>query len=310
MLLYEIISVVPSAENPQKKHKLKHIFSTEEKQPVTAICAVNGYLLATIGTKIIMYEMENDELNGVAFLDVNIYVTSISAIKNFILISDVYRSTWFVAFQEDPPKLELLGKDLYPVHVVGSEFLVGESDLGMLVSDDHANLHVMAYEPYSVQSQGGQRLLRRGEINVGHEIQAFVPLRLRPTYSNGEYIASKLSGVISGTLDGGISMALPVSEKIYKRLYGLYSRMATQLEHLAGLNPRGYRQIKLPEKSVYSDSVLTGPPGPRGILDGDLLYHFNRLSSIYQRELAKAVGSDENRVMDDLLELSMLLEYF
>ena len=90
----------------------------------------------------------------------------------------------------------------------------------------------------------------------------------------------------------------------------MYSRMVTQLEHLAGLNPRGFRLIRLPEKSVYSDSVLTGPPGPRGMLDGDLLYQFCRLSSIYQRELAKAVGSEENRVLDDLLELSRLLEYF
>ena len=196
--MYEIISVIPRADNPQTKHQLKPIFSTEEKQPVTAICAVNGYLLATIGTKIIMYEMENAELNGVAFLDVNIYVTGISAIKNFILISDVYRSTWFVAFQEDPPKLELLGKDLYPVHVVGSEFLVGETDLGMLISDDNGNLQVMSYEPYSVQSQGGQRLLRRGEMNIGQEIQAFVPLRLRPIFSNGEFRASTSSGVIAG----------------------------------------------------------------------------------------------------------------
>ena len=197
-MLYEVISVIPRADNPQTKHQLKHIFSTEEKQPVSAICAVNGYLLATIGTKILMYEMENDELNGVAFLDVNIYVTSISAIKNFILISDVYRSTWFVAFQEDPPKLELLGKDLYPVHVVGSEFLVGDNSLGMLISDDICNLHVMSYEPYSVQSQNGQRLLRRGEMNIGHQIQSFVPLRLRPEFIGGEYRPSTSSGVIAG----------------------------------------------------------------------------------------------------------------
>lgn len=55
---------------------------------------------------------------------------------------------------------------------------------------------------------------------------------------------------------------------------------------------------------------MTGPPGPRGILDGDMLYRFTQLSLAHQRELAKAVGSREDRVMDDLLELAISLEYF
>jgi cleavage and polyadenylation specificity factor subunit 1 len=198
LLLYDIIEVVPEPGKPQTNRKLKQVFVSEEKHPVSAICAVNGYLLATVGTKIIMYEREDTELNGVAFLDVNIFVVSMSSVKNFILISDIYRSVWFAVFQEDPPKIILLGKDLYPVHVIGSEFIIGDSDLGLLVSDDKSNLHVMSYEPYSVQSQNGERLLRRGEMNLGYEIQSFAPLRLRPSLINEEYLPSKSSGVIAG----------------------------------------------------------------------------------------------------------------
>lgn len=120
-----------------------------------------------------------------------------------------------------------------------------------------------------------------------------------------------------GTFNGGISTLFPVSEKIFRRMYGLYSRMVTHLEHYAGLNPRGFRylsylqrQVILPTKSIHAISVVNGPPGPRGILDGDLIYRFCKLSSIYQRELAKAVGSRDDRVLDDLLELAKIFEYF
>ena len=36
---------------------------------------------------------------GLAFLDVQIYVTNITVFKNFILISDLVKSIWFVSLQ-------------------------------------------------------------------------------------------------------------------------------------------------------------------------------------------------------------------
>ena len=254
-----------------------------------------------------MYAMEDGELNGVAFLDVSIFVVSLSAVKNFITIGDAFKGVWFVVFQEDPPKLVLLGKDLYPVHTFGADMIVGGSDLGIIVSDDQNNLHVLTYEPEAIQSLGGQRLLRRGEMNLGYEIQTFAPVTLKAARSGQTGIRT---GLVAGTSEGGISMVAPVGEKLFKRLYGLYSRMVTHLEHPAGLNPRGFRQIKLPHKSIHAASFVTGPPGPRGILDGDLLNRFLHLPLVYQRELAKAIGSKDDRILDDLLELAISLEYF
>ena len=37
------------------------------------------------------------QLMGLAFLDVNFYVTSIRVFKNFILISDLVKSVWLVS---------------------------------------------------------------------------------------------------------------------------------------------------------------------------------------------------------------------
>lgn len=39
---------------------------------------------------------------GVAFLDVGVYVTSLRAVKNLLLIGDAVKSIWFLAFQVSP----------------------------------------------------------------------------------------------------------------------------------------------------------------------------------------------------------------
>jgi cleavage and polyadenylation specificity factor subunit 1 len=260
VLLFEIIEVVPEPENPQTNHKFKLFCKTDEKSPVSALCDVNGCLLAAIGTKIIMYSMEEGELNGIAFLDVNIYVISISAVKNLILISDVFKSVWFVVFQEDPPKMVALAKDHYPVQVYGADFIVDDNSLSMIVSDAQKNLHVLSYAPYAVQSQGGQRLIRRGEMHAGLHIHSFNKLRCRPNLHQDEWVPSKQYVTIGGTLSGGLVLIQPISEKMFKRLYSLYSRMVTHLEHACGLNPRGYRHIGS-SKTIAVSSVVSGPPG-------------------------------------------------
>jgi cleavage and polyadenylation specificity factor subunit 1 len=254
--------------------------------------------------------MEDGELNGIAFLDVNIFVINISAVKNLILISDVFKSVWFVCFQEDPPKIVALGKDHYPVQVYGAEFVVDNTLLSMIVTDSNKNLHVLSYSPYAVQSQGGQRLIRRGEIHTGHYIQSFNKIRCQPSFYQNEWVQSLQYGCIGGTLGGGLVMVMPVSEKMFKRLYSLYSRMVTHLEHFCGLNPRGYRHVANLSKTIAVSSVVTGPPGPRGILDGDLIRHFSQLPLYKQQELAAAIGSRPDRIIDDLLDVERSMAYF
>ena len=49
----------------------------------------------------------DERLVGVAFLDVGLYVTSLVAIKNLLVIGDAVKGVWLVAFQVsyliDPP---------------------------------------------------------------------------------------------------------------------------------------------------------------------------------------------------------------
>jgi cleavage and polyadenylation specificity factor subunit 1 len=41
----------------------------------------------------------DERLVGVAFLDVGVYVTTMRALKNLLIIGDAVKSVWFVAFQ-------------------------------------------------------------------------------------------------------------------------------------------------------------------------------------------------------------------
>ena len=114
-----------------------------------------------------------------------------------------------------------------------------------------------------------------------------------------------------GASNGSISVLAPVSEKLYRRLYSLYSRIVTSQQHAAGLNPRGYRHVHHHSRPLAAANTITsGPPGPKSILDGDLLTMYLNLSYAQQLELAKATGSNIDRIYDDLLELSSRVGYF
>ena len=54
----------------------------------------------SLSEQIFIRALDLDErLVGVAFLDVGVYVTSLRAMKNLLLIGDAIKSLWFVAFQ-------------------------------------------------------------------------------------------------------------------------------------------------------------------------------------------------------------------
>jgi hypothetical protein len=48
----------------------------------------------------------DERLVGVAFLDVGVYVTTLRALKNLLIIGDAVKSVWFVAFQVRPFRLQ------------------------------------------------------------------------------------------------------------------------------------------------------------------------------------------------------------
>ncbi|KAK9727894.1 mRNA cleavage and polyadenylation factor subunit [Basidiobolus ranarum] len=302
--IFDVIEVVPEPDNPQTNHKLKLLYREEVKGSVSALCDVNGYLVTCVGPKVIIRSFEdNESLVGVAFIDVQIYVTSASSVKNLILIGDVYKSIWFLAFQEEPAKLVLLGKDYHPLDIQCTNFLIDDKTLNFVVSDNDKNVHLFSYSPYNVQSFSGQKLIRRGDFHCGASVQTMTRIAKKPIPSeDGTTTPSRQHLCLCGTLDGSVQMIVPVSEKLYKRMQLLYTQLVNGLQHPAGLNPKAHRLVQTKKRNILNPV--------KNILDGDILSLFSSLAINRQKEMTKQIGTTEDRILNDLLEATLTTDYF
>ncbi|KAI8969822.1 CPSF A subunit region-domain-containing protein [Pilobolus umbonatus] len=301
--IFDIIEVVPEPNNPQTNHRFKHIHTEDVKGAVTAMCNVSGHLASCIGSKVIIWNLEDDEtLVGVAFIDVQIYVTSMSSIKNFILLGDAQKSIWFLGFQLEPAKLSLLGKDYQSFEVGCVDFIIDDKSLYLVVGDTNENIDLYQYAPFNLQSFGGQKLMRRGDFHVGSQVQTMVRLpQIERTDSGLGY--SRRHFCLCGTFSGSISVISPISEKTFKRLNTLYGQLVNNVQHIAGLNPRAYRLIKGPKQRMASNRT-------KAVLDGDLIFEFAGLSLDEQNETTKQIGTTVSRIMEDLVDIESSIDHF
>lgn len=168
---------MPNAETPQVDHQLKLLFFEDTKSVVGNVCDINGHLIMSMGQKLYARAFEQDEvLLAVGFLDVGVHVTSLTAMKNFLLIGDALQSVTLVAFQvsgsargggsargvggwlihlcvggaqEDPYKLVLLGRDYRPARVTTTNFLINDGKVSFIVGDVVGVLRLFEYDPSS-----------------------------------------------------------------------------------------------------------------------------------------------------------------
>jgi hypothetical protein len=113
-------------------------------------------------------------------------------------------------------------------------------------------------------------------------------------------ICSK-SCLVYGTADGGIGLLLPIDERIHRRLAVLQQIMYTTQPMSCCLNPNEYRTIKI---SKHRNEKK------RGIIDGNLLWSFINLEESLQDELASAIGTTADVIIENLEELDMVSLFF
>lgn len=146
------------------------MYAKEQKGPVSAITQSLGFLVTSVGQKVYLWQLTNDDLIGVAFIDTNIFIHQMVSIKSLILVADVYKSVSLIRFQEQFRTLSLVSRDYNPLDVFQIEYMVDNSNLGFLVSDDESNLSIFMYQPESRESHGGQKLLRKADYHLGQKI--------------------------------------------------------------------------------------------------------------------------------------------
>jgi cleavage and polyadenylation specificity factor subunit 1 len=120
----------------------------EVKGTASALCGVNGYLLAAQGQKIMVRGLKEDQsLLPVAFMDMNCYVTVAKNLSGLVLFGDFMKSMWFTGFSEEPYKMTLFGKDTQDMEVIAADFLPDGRQLYFVVADGKGAVRVLQYDP-------------------------------------------------------------------------------------------------------------------------------------------------------------------
>ncbi|KFK26774.1 hypothetical protein AALP_AA8G292000 [Arabis alpina] len=271
------------------------VYSKELKGAISAVASIQGHLLISSGPKIILHKWNGTELNGVAFFDAPpLYVVSMNVVKNFILLGDVHKSIYFLNWKEQGSQLSLLAKDFGSLDCFASEFLIDGSTLSLAVSDEQKNVQIFFYAPKMSESWKGQKLLSRAEFHVGAHVTKF--LRLQMVASSG---ADKINrfALLFGTLDGSFGCIAPLDEVTFRRLQSLQKKLVDAVPHVAGLNPRSFRQFRSSGKARRS--------GPDSIIDCELLCHYEMLALEEQLELAHQIGTTRSQILTNLVDLSV-----
>lgn len=285
--IFEVVKVVADPDRPYEGYKLKMLFFEDTKSVVGNVCDMDGYLVMSMGQKLYVRALELDEvLLAVGFLDVGVHVTSLSALKNFLLIGDALQSVTLVAFQEDPYKLVLLGRDYRPGRTSSATFLVNDGRVAFVACDLDGVLRVFEYDPANIASHAGMRLMCRTEYHAGAEAVATLLYSRKPPGED-----ARQNGILFGAVDGSLYTLAPVRDAVFRRLHRLQELMARHVRHFAGLNPRAWRVVR---NDAVSRAVV------RGVLDGELLKRFEGMGVAEQGALAGAVGTDPDTVLGNL----------
>ncbi|XP_052191714.1 cleavage and polyadenylation specificity factor subunit 1 isoform X2 [Diospyros lotus] len=282
--------------------EVSEVYSKELKGAISALASLQGHLLIASGPKIILHKWTGSELNGVAFFDVPpLYVVSLNIVKNFILLGDIHKSIYFLSWKEQGAQLSLLAKDFGSLDCFATEFLIDGSTLSLVVSDEQKNVQIFYYAPKMSESWKGQKLLSRAEFHVGAHVTKFLRLQMLPTSdrNNAAPGSDKTNrfALLFGTLDGSIGCIAPLDELTFRRLQSLQKKLVDAVPHVAGLNPRSFRQFHSNGKAHRS--------GPDSIVDCELLHHYEMLPLEEQLEIAHQIGTTRSQIMSSLHDLNL-----
>lgn len=304
ILLFDLIEVVPEPDKPWTKYKLKQVYAKEQKGPVSAISSTMGFLVSSVGQKVYLWQLKDEDIVGVAFIDTNIFIHQMVSIKSLILIADVYKSVTVLRFQNEFRTLSMVSRDYNPLTVYQVEYLVDNANLAFLASDSEANISIFMYQPESRESHGGHKLLRRADYHLGQRINCMfrVACNFKQQFDKKVLAYDNKHLTFFATLDGGFGFVLPLPEKTYRRLFMLQNVLLTHSAHLAGLNPKAFRTIK------QSHKVLTNPA--RGIIDGELIWQYMQLNFSEKQDIAKKIGTKVEEIYQDIYEIDTVSKVF
>lgn len=229
-----------------------------------------------------------------------------------------YDSLYFLVWRESDKSLTLLAKDYEPTPVYAAGIMSRGSSMTFVCHDDRQNFQFFQYAPGDPAARGGNKLVCRADVHVGSQTVSLQNHFCRSTLLvNSATPTSTLAalkqqdplfgrtddeqklGVHFGTSDGGFQSIAPLSEPLFWRLTALQSVIANALESNCALSQKSWRLYRrTPRRGGCRSNDRK-----RAVIDGDLVMQYVDLPLVDQEDLASAVGSTVDVVLDNLLEL-------
>lgn len=229
-----------------------------------------------------------------------------------------YDSLYFLVWRESDKSLTLLAKDYEPMPVFSAGIMSRGGSMTFVCQDDRENLQFFQYSPGDPAARGGNKLVCRADIHLGSQtvglqnyfcrsslvVNSATPTITLAALKSQDSLAGRTDdeqrlGINFGTSDGGMGTVVPVSEPVYWRLTALQSVMANALESNCSLSQRAWR--------LYRRTARRGGcrsnDRKKSVIDGDLVVQFADLALPDQEDLASAIGSTVELILDNLLEL-------
>lgn len=305
--ILDLIEVVPEPDRPLTKNKIKKVYCQEQKGPVTTLSHTSGLLMSAVGQKIYLWQLKEEQLDGVAFIDTQIYIHCAASVKNLILVSDVCKSVSLLRYQQETRTLSMVCRDSKALEIFACDFAIDNKLLSFVVADSEKNIIIYAHDPEHEESHGGTRLLRRADYHVGAYVTSFCRLRGRTPakLAHDQHLSLQCRRrhiTMFCSVDGAISFLFPIDESVYRQLQMLQNEMTVALPHAAGLNPKAWRAVKQSRPSITNPCKL--------IVDGDLVNRFLSLSVKERNELTKKIGTTADKILADILHIQESTLYF
>lgn len=221
-------------------------------------------------------------------------------------------------WRESDKSLTLLAKDYEPIPVFSIGLMSRGGSMTFVCHDDRHNLQFFQYAPGDPAARGGNKLVCRADIHLGSQtvglqsyfcrssllVNSATPKSTLAALKQQDPLFGRTDddqrlGVHFGTSDGGLGTVVPLSEPVYWRLTALQSVIANALESNCSLNHRAWRLYRrTPRRGGCRNNDRK-----KSVIDGDLVMQFADLPLPDQEDLASAIGSTVDLILDNLLEL-------
>lgn len=231
---------------------------------------------------------------------------------------DRYDSLYFLVWRESDKSLTLLAKDYEPIPVYAAGIMSRGGTMTFVCHDDRQNLQFFQYAPGDPAARGGNKLVCRADVHLGSQtvgiqnhfcrssllVNSATPTSTLAAMKQQDPLFGRTDddqklGVHFGTSDGGLSSVVPLSEPVFWRLTALQSVLANALESDCSLSHRAWRLYRrTPRRGGCRNNDRK-----KSVIDGDLVMQYVDLPLPDQEDLASAIGSTVELILDNLLEL-------